>query len=158
MSSPFKALLLRAQLTLYISLRALRRNKLRSGLTALGIIIGVASVVSLVAVGNGAKESIQGQVAALGENLLTVFAGSMRLGGARGGMGSASTMTVADAVAIGREIPDVVAVSPESSSNAQAIANGRNWSTTIAGESTGSDAVGASADSAAMSPWVSSSA
>jgi putative ABC transport system permease protein len=135
MISTVKALLLRAQLTAYIALRALRRNKLRSGLTALGIIIGVASVISLVAVGNGAKASIQGSVAALGENLLTVFAGSIRFGGVSGGMGSASTITVADAMAIGREIPDVVAVSPESSSNAQAVANGHNWATTIAGES-----------------------
>jgi putative ABC transport system permease protein len=121
--------------TLFIALRALRRNKLRSSLTALGIIIGVAAVVAMVAVGNGAQASITKQVAALGENLLTVFAGSKSSGGVNSGLGSASTITLADTEAIAREIADVVAVSPEDSTSAQAIANGRNWSTTVAGES-----------------------
>ena len=129
------AALIRIQLTAYIALRALRRNKLRSGLTALGIIIGVASVVSLVAVGNGASVSIESRVAALGENLLTVFAGSNRAGGVSGGLGSASSLTLADAEAIAREVPDVLAVSPEDSATAQAVANGRNWSTSVVGES-----------------------
>jgi putative ABC transport system permease protein len=135
MLSKFASTLLRAEVMAYISLRALRRNKMRSGLTALGIIIGVASVVSLVALGNGARAGIESQVAALGENLLTVFAGDFRTGGVSSGMGSASSLTLEDAEAIGREIPDVAAVSPESSSGAQAVANGRNWYTTIAGES-----------------------
>jgi putative ABC transport system permease protein len=121
--------------TLFIALRALRRNKLRSSLTALGIIIGVAAVVAMVAVGNGAQASITKQVAALGENLLTVFAGSKSSGGVNSGLGSASTITLADTEAIAREIADVVAVSPEDSTTAQAIANGRNWSTTVVGES-----------------------
>jgi putative ABC transport system permease protein len=108
---------------------------MRSTLTALGIIIGVASVVAMVAVGNGAQARIESQVAALGQNLLSVFAGSRRSGGVNTGLGSASTMTLADADAIAREVPDVVAVSPEVSTTAQAIANGRNWSTTIVGES-----------------------
>jgi putative ABC transport system permease protein len=116
-------------------LHALRRNKLRSGLTALGIIIGVASVVALVAVGNGAQVQIQSQVASLGQNLLTVFAGSSRTGGINAGLGSASNITLLDATAIGREIPDVLAFSPEVVTSAQAIANGRNWSTSIIGES-----------------------
>jgi putative ABC transport system permease protein len=127
--------LLRPALTALIALRALRRNKLRSTLTALGIIIGVASVVAMVAVGNGAQARIESQVAALGRNLLSVFAGSRRSGGVNTGLGSASTITLADADAIAREVTDVVAVSPEVSSTAQAIANGRNWSTTITGES-----------------------
>jgi putative ABC transport system permease protein len=135
MLSKFASTLLRAEVMAYISLRALRRNKLRSGLTALGIIIGVASVVSLVALGNGARAGIESQVAALGENLLTVFAGDFRTGGVSSGMGSGSSLTLEDAAAIGREIPEVSAVSPESSSGAQAVANGRNWFTTIAGES-----------------------
>lgn len=128
-------LLLRPALTAVIALRALRRNKLRSTLTVLGIIIGVASVVAMVAVGNGAQARIESQVAALGQNLLSVFAGSRRSGGVNTGLGSASTITLADANAIAREVTDVVAVSPEVSSTAQAIANGRNWSTTITGES-----------------------
>lgn len=131
----FYFLVARLSQTIFIALRALRRNKLRSGLTALGIIIGVAAVVSMVSVGNGAQASITQQVSALGENLLTVFAGSNQSGGISSGQGSASTITVADAMAIGREVPDVMAVSPEVSSSAQAIANGRNWSTSIVGVS-----------------------
>jgi putative ABC transport system permease protein len=118
-----------------IALRALRRNKMRSSLTALGIIIGVASVVAMVAVGNGAQARIESQVAALGQNLLTIFAGSRRTGGVNSGLGSASALTLSDSEAIAREVTDVVAISPEVSTSAQAIANGRNWSTTIAGES-----------------------
>ena len=125
----------RAGQTALIALRALRRNKLRSSLTALGIIIGVASVVAMVAVGNGAQARITSQISALGQNLLTVFAGSKHSGGVNSGLGSASTITLADASAIAREVTDVVAMSPEVSTTAQAIANGRNWSTSIVGES-----------------------
>jgi len=127
--------LVRAGETAFISFRALRRNTLRSSLTALGIIIGVASVVAMVAVGNGAKVSIETQVAGLGENLLMVFAGSSRVGGVNSGLGSASALTVADADAIRREVPDAAAVSPEISTAAQVVASGRNWSTSIVGES-----------------------
>jgi putative ABC transport system permease protein len=130
-----QTLLLRSLLTTMIALRALRRNKMRSTLTALGIIIGVASVVAMVAVGNGAQARIESQVSALGQNLLSVFAGSRRSGGVNSGLGSASSMTLADADAIRREVTDVAAISPEDSTTAQAIANGRNWSTTVAGES-----------------------
>ena len=128
-------LFIRAWQTAVIALRALRRNKMRSVLTALGIIIGVASVVAMVAVGNGAQARITSQVAALGQNLLSVFAGSRKSGGVNSGLGSASALTLPDAEAIRREISDVVAISPEDSTTAQAIANGRNWSTTVAGES-----------------------
>ncbi|MDR3459351.1 MAG: ABC transporter permease [Verrucomicrobiae bacterium] len=130
-----RTFLLRAGQTTLISLRALRRNKMRSMLTALGIIIGVASVVAMVAVGNGAQANITSKVSALGQNLLTVFAGSRKAGGVNSGLGSASALTLADADAISREVTDVVAISPEASTTAQAIANGRNWSTTVAGES-----------------------
>jgi putative ABC transport system permease protein len=135
MFTTLHALLIQSWQTLFIALRALRRNKLRSSLTALGIIIGVAAVVAMVAVGNGAQASITKQVSALGENLLTVFAGSKRSGGVSSGQGSASTITLADVEAIQREVAEVVAVSPEVSTSAQAIANGRNWSTSIVGES-----------------------
>ena len=134
MLSSIKALVVQSWQTVFIALRALRRNKLRSALTALGIIIGVASVVAMVAVGNGAQARITSQVAALGQNLLTVFAGSRHAGGVSSGLGSASAITLADAEAIRREVPDVVALSPEISTTAQAIANGRNWSTSIVGE------------------------
>ncbi|MGA2280338.1 MAG: ABC transporter permease [Verrucomicrobiota bacterium] len=128
-------LFIQAGQTALIALRALRRNKLRSSLTALGIIIGVASVVAMVAVGNGAQARITSQISALGQNLLTIFAGSKHSGGVNSGLGSASTITLADADAIAREVTDVVAISPEDSTTAQAIANGRNWSTSIVGES-----------------------
>jgi putative ABC transport system permease protein len=126
--------LLRTALTALTALRALRRNKLRSSLTALGIIIGVFAVVAMVALGNGTRASIQSQVAGLGQNMLIVSAGSRRSGGVNSGMGSASALTLEDAEALRREVPDVVASSPEVNTTAQAIANGRNWSTTIAGE------------------------
>jgi len=130
-----RTLLRQFLLTAMIALRALRRNKLRSSLTALGIIIGVASVVAMVALGNGAQARIESQISSLGQNLLTIFAGSRRAGGVNSGLGSASALTLEDADAISREVPDVLAVSPEDTTSAQAIANGRNWSTTIAGES-----------------------
>jgi putative ABC transport system permease protein len=130
-----RTFLLQTLQTALISLRALRRNKMRSTLTALGIIIGVASVVAMVAVGNGAQARITSQVSALGQNLLSVFAGSRKSGGVNSGLGSASALTLADADAISREVTDVVAISPEASTTVQAIANGRNWSTTVAGES-----------------------
>ncbi len=129
----FQALLLRPILTAMIALRALRRNKLRSILTALGIIIGVASVVAMVAVGNGARNKIQGEVSALGQNLLLVFAGNKRSAGVNSGLGSAASITLQDAEAVKNEVRDIVAMSPEVWTNAQAIASGRNWSTTISG-------------------------
>jgi len=135
MLDAFQNILLQIPRTTLIALRALRRNKMRSILTILGIVIGVASVVSMLAVGNGAQRSIQSQVASLGENLLTVFAASSRSGAVRGGLGTASTITLADAEAIKREVAGVTAVSPEVSTNGQAIANGRNWSTSVVGES-----------------------
>jgi putative ABC transport system permease protein len=120
-----------------IALRALRRNKMRSILTALGIIIGVGAVVAMVAVGNGAQANIESKVAALGQNLLIIFAGNRKSGGVNSGLGTASSLTLEDAAAIAREVIDVVAVSPEISTSAQVIANGRNWSTSVLGESPG---------------------
>ena len=134
MFTRLRGILLRTALTSLTALRALQRNKLRSSLTALGIIIGVFAVVAMVAIGNGTRASIESQVAGLGQNMLMVFAGSRRSGGVNSGLGSASAITLEDAEALRREIPDVVASSPEVTTTAQAIANGRNWSTTIAGE------------------------
>src|SRR5664279_4224231 len=79
--------------TFKIAGRALRRNKLRSALTALGIIIGVGAVIAMVSIGNGAKAQVEAQIASLGENVITVFPGSFSSGGMRGGWGSASTLT-----------------------------------------------------------------
>ena len=122
--------------TIQISFRALRRNKLRSLLTSLGIIIGVAAVIALVSITNGAKSQIQAQIASLGENVILVFGGSSAPGGVRSGYGGAGTLMISDADAILREIAKVVAVSPEvRSGGIQVAAGNANWGTTILGES-----------------------
>jgi putative ABC transport system permease protein len=121
--------------TLTVSFRALRRNTMRSILTALGIIIGVGAVIAMVSIGNGAKSMVEAQIAALGQNVLLIFSGSINQGGARSGSFGAGTLTVEDADAIQREITTAIAVSPEVRTNAQVLANGLNWSTQILGES-----------------------
>ncbi len=120
--------------TVTVSLRALRRNTMRSILTALGIIIGVGAVIAMVSIGNGAKSQVEAQIASLGQNVLLIFSGSFNQGGARSGAFGAGTLTVEDAEAIGREIPNLAGISPEVRSSAQVLANGLNWSTTIFGE------------------------
>jgi putative ABC transport system permease protein len=121
--------------TIIIAIRALRRNKLRSMLTALGIIIGVGAVIATVSIGNGAKSQVEAQVASLGQNIITVFPGSMTTGGMRGGFGTASTLTTDDAEAIQREIGGIVATGPQVSDRQQVLANGLNWNTSITGQS-----------------------
>src|SRR5271156_5010195 len=120
--------------TLRLALRALRRNKLRSTLTALGIIIGVGAVIAMVGIGNGAKSQVEAQIASLGQNVVLVFAGNWSSSGVRSGWGGAGTMTVDDALAISREVPGVLSVSPEVRDRQQAQANGLNWNTQVLGE------------------------
>jgi putative ABC transport system permease protein len=122
--------------TLRIALRALRRNKLRSTLTALGIIIGVGAVIAMVGIGNGAKSQVEAQIASLGQNVILVFSGNFSSGGVRSGWGGAGTMTIEDAEAIQREIPGVIAVSPEVRGGQRVLANGQNWRTQVLGEGT----------------------
>ncbi len=117
-----------------VALRALRRSALRSILTALGIIIGVAAVIAMVSIGNGAKSQVEASIASLGRNIITVFPGTSTTGGMRGGWGTASSLTVEEAGAIRDEIPGVVAVSPEMRDRSQILANGLNWNTQILGE------------------------
>jgi putative ABC transport system permease protein len=117
-----------------VALRALRRNILRSVLTALGIIIGIAAVIAVVSIGNGAKSQVEAQIASLGQNIISVFPGNFTAGGVRGGFGSASTLTVEDADAIMREVAGVAAVSPEMRDRSQILANGLNWNSQIVGE------------------------
>ena len=121
--------------TLQVALRALSKNKMRSGLTALGIIIGVGAVIAMVGIGNGARAQVEAQVASLGQNVIQISPGSTRSGGVRQGAESAVTLTIEDAEAIEEEIPDVVAVSPEVNTKIQIIAGNRNWSASIYGES-----------------------
>ena len=118
-----------------VALRALRRNTMRSILTALGIIIGIGAVITIVSMGNGAKARVEAQVAALGQNIITVYPGSFSSGGMRGGFGSSATLTVQDAEAILAEVSDIDGVSPEVRDRQQVLANGLNWNTSINGES-----------------------
>jgi len=121
--------------TVIIAFRALRRNKLRTILAALGMIIGVGAVIAMVSMGNGAKTQVESQIAGLGENMITIFPGSLTSGGMRGGWGSASSLTVDDAEAIKREIVGAIGVSPEIRDRQQVMANGLNWNTQVLGES-----------------------
>jgi putative ABC transport system permease protein len=118
-----------------VAFRALRRNKMRTALTMLGIIIGVGAVIAMVGIGNGAKAQVQARIAALGQNVIQIFAGNINRGGVRSGYGGAGTLTVEDALAMEKEVPGVAAVSPEVRSGAQVMAGNNNWSTSVMGES-----------------------
>ena len=116
-----------------IALRALARNKLRSFLTMLGIIIGVGAVIAMVAIGEGAKKRVQEQIASLGTNLLVILPGTITLGGARSGAGGRQSLIPADARAIMSEIPVVAAASPVVRQFQQVIVGDQNWGTSIQG-------------------------
>jgi putative ABC transport system permease protein len=119
--------------SLRIALRALRVNKMRSVLTALGIIIGVSAVIAMIAVGSGAKAQINEQIASMGSNLLIVQSGSSTSGGMRMGSGTVPTLTVDDAEAILTEVPSVKYAAPALPGVAQVIYGNQNWSTSIIG-------------------------
>ena len=120
------------QATLKLALDALVRNRARSLLTMLGVIIGVAAVIITVAIGAGARASVQSQIESLGSNMLVVLPGSVTQGGARSGFGGASTLTSDDGLAIAK-LPNVAAVSPSVSVRAQVVSGGNNWQTSISG-------------------------
>ncbi|HVP37899.1 MAG TPA: ABC transporter permease [Candidatus Saccharimonadales bacterium] len=120
-------------MVLRIALLALRRNRMRSTLTVLGIIIGVAAVIAMVAVGQGARASVQAQIASLGSNLIMIFAGNMSRGGVNMGLGASAHLTEDDARAIQNECPSVAAVSPMVRAGAQVVAGDQNWSTSVQG-------------------------
>jgi macrolide transport system ATP-binding/permease protein len=117
------------------ALQALARNKMRSALTMLGVFIGVAALIAMVAVGQGANEAVRKQIESLGTNLLVVVPGAARMGGVRGGLGSASTLTVADADAIRREAQTVGQVSYLIRQSGQVQYANQNWTTSIQGVS-----------------------
>ncbi|HUC84944.1 MAG TPA: ABC transporter permease [Candidatus Acidoferrales bacterium] len=117
-----------------IAARALRRNKMRSLLTMLGVIIGVGAVIASVSLTSGATKQVEDQVSSLGSSVITVFSGNFTQGGMRGGWGSAPTLTVADAEAIA-SLTNVAAISPEVRDREQVLANGLNWNTQVMGES-----------------------
>ena len=122
--------------TVGLALRALRRNKLRTGLTMLGIIIGVGAVVAMVGIGQGAKAQVEAQIASLGENVILIMTGSTTSSGIRTGYGMAGTLKIEDVDAIVREVPSIVAASAEVRSTIQVAAGNQNWMTQILGEST----------------------
>src|ERR1041384_15773 len=114
-------------LTFRIAIRALARNKMRSSLTMLGIMIGVGAVIANVAIGQGASSQAQAAIANMGNNMLFVMSGSMNTGGMRGGAGSSNTLTPDDAAAIETECPAVRAVSPGVRANGQLVFGNQNW-------------------------------
>jgi putative ABC transport system permease protein len=119
-------------MTLRIALKALNRNKLRTILTMLGMIIGVGAVITMVALGTGARTTIEERVKSAGTNMILVNAGNFSQGGVRMGQGNSTTMTPEDATAM-RELPNVQYVAAGASTRSQVIAGNQNWSTQIQG-------------------------
>jgi len=120
-----------------VAFRALIRNKMRAALTMLGIIIGVAAVIAMVSIGQGASASVQAQIESIGTNLLFVSAGAQNVGGVRSGTGDTgtNTMTVDDLDAIKREVPSVSMVTPNVNARSQLVAGNMNWNTNVTGVS-----------------------
>jgi len=120
-----------------VAFRALVRNKMRAALTMLGIIIGVAAVIAMVSIGQGASASVQAQIESIGTNLLFVSAGAQNVGGVRSGTGDSgtNTLTVEDLDAIKREVPSVSMVTPAINARAQLVAGNMNWNTSVQGVS-----------------------
>jgi putative ABC transport system permease protein len=119
-------------LILNVAFVALRRNWLRSALTILGMMVGVTAVITIVALGAGARETVEEQVMSAGTNMITVSAGNWTSGGVRMGMGSSSRLTREDAEAL-RRVPGVAHVSPGVRARAQMIVAGENWATSVEG-------------------------
>ena len=134
---------MRFLMTLRVAIKALNRNKMRTSLTMLGMIIGVGAVIAMVALGRGAQDSIENQIKSVGTNLINVYAGNFMAAGVRQGSGAANTLTVEDADAI-RELPGVQYLAPGVNTRAQVIAGNQNWQTRV----NGSDV-----DWPAMSSW-----
>ena len=120
---------------LRIALRALRRNILRSFLTMLGIIVGIAAVIVGVSMGSGAKAEVDKRIASMGQNLLTIMSGNASRGGVRGGFGMSPNLTPADYEAIRREVPGVTAASPEARTQGQIAVGNQNTSVQVSGVS-----------------------
>jgi len=118
---------------LKVAMRSLNRNKLRSFLTMLGVIIGVGAVIAMMAVGYGAQTRIQDQIATLGTNVLMIFPGSSNQGGVRGGMGSSSSLTTDDLAAIKDQCTAVQMASPAIRTGGQIVYGDNNWASTIMG-------------------------
>ncbi len=118
-----------------IAFDALIRNKMRSLLTMLGIIIGVGAVIAMIAVGQGASFSVESQIASLGQNVLMILPGATSRGGVSGGAGSVTTLTIEDAEAIVEQCPSVLYMSPMLRAPSQIVAGNLNWSSSVQGGS-----------------------
>nr|WP_315494019.1 ABC transporter permease [uncultured Rhodoferax sp.] len=119
--------------TIWLALRSIRRNLMRSFLTILGIVIGVSAVITMVTLGNGATQAVQTQISSLGTNLLQIRPGQ-RMGPGAGG-GSSPSFKEVDATAIASQIGGIAAVAPESRASVTVVANGRNWTSSVVGSS-----------------------
>jgi putative ABC transport system permease protein len=119
--------------TLRMAFRALARNKMRTALTMLGIIIGIGAVIALVGIGQGADQTVQQQIANLGSNMLFVSSGSMNMGGLRLGWGATKTLVREDVAAMLKECPAVAAAAPGTQTSAQVVFENDNWGTRITG-------------------------
>ena len=122
-------------LTVVTAIRILGRNRLRAGLTMLGIVIGVASVIAMVSIGEGAKRAVQAQIATIGTNVIIMWPGATTASGVRGAQGSAVTLTVSDAVELKKRIPLLVDTGWAKRDVMQIINGNRNWNGTINGVS-----------------------
>ncbi len=118
---------------LRVAIKALGRNKMRTSLTMLGMIIGVAAVITMVALGSGAQQSIEDQIKSAGTNMITVSAGNWSSGGVRRGWGSATTLSVDDARAIREQVPGVQYVAAGTNTRTQVVFGNQNWSTRVQG-------------------------
>jgi putative ABC transport system permease protein len=121
--------------TFRLALRALARNKMRSALTMLGIIIGVGAVIAVVSIGQGANYKVQQGIAAMGTNAVFIAAGSNRAGGVRQGYGGVKTLTVDDMNAVLQQIPLIKEAAPSLSNRQQVVYGNQNWNTTVTGTS-----------------------
>lgn len=119
--------------SLKIALRALQVNKMRSFLTMLGIIIGIAAVIAMIAIGTGARKIISDQIASMGSNLILVIPGTTTAGGLRAGAGTTPTLTYDDLKAIRSELPSVALAAPTVRGTAQVVYGNMNWSTVVMG-------------------------
>lgn len=117
----------------YQGLKTLAANKVRTGLSMLGIMIGVAAVVAMLAIGSGAQKAIEAQLSSLGSNLLMLRAGALKVGGVSQGAGGTSRLTLEDAEAIAQQVPGVKQTSPSVSGSGQIVFGDKNWSTQIVG-------------------------
>ncbi|HEX3204319.1 MAG TPA: ABC transporter permease, partial [Nitrospiraceae bacterium] len=120
-------------MTMWTAFRVLSRNRLRAGLTLLGIIIGVGAVIAMVSIGGGAREAVRSQVASMGTNVIMIWPGATTVGGVRGAQGGAVTLTVSDAQELKKKVPLLTDTGYARRDVMQFINGNRNWNGPING-------------------------